>query len=75
MLYLTLALPEQIKGLLLALVAGQVLVLRVPVRPAETLGRLPVALADEHLAFVVVVCGRTIRERSEIPPQKILTTQ
>lgn len=42
------------KGDLFAVLAGQVLVLRDPGRPAETLGRLPVALADEHLAFVVI---------------------
>ena len=35
-------------------VVGQVLMLRVPRRYAKTLGGLPVALADEHLTFVVV---------------------
>lgn len=43
------------RGELFAVFAGQVLVLRDPGRPAKTLGRLPVALADEHLAFVVIV--------------------
>ena len=40
---------------LLTTVAGQVLVLRDPRRPGETLGGLPVTLADEHLPIVVIL--------------------
>lgn len=47
-------------GFSLTVLAGQVLVLGVPMRPAETFGGLAVALADEHLAFVVLAWrGRT----------------
>lgn len=40
-------------GFLLTVLAGQVLVFGVPMRPGETFRGLAVTLADEHLAFVV----------------------
>ena len=45
------------RGLRLTSVTGQVLVLGDPRRSGETLGRLPVTLADEHLTCVVVLWG------------------
>lgn len=65
-LYLMLHCLTTPTGGLLAVLAGQVLVLRVPWMPAKTLGRLPVTLTDEHLAFVVPAWRRKEQVTFEI---------
>lgn len=45
-------------GLSLTVLTGQVLMFRVPMRPAETFCGLAVTLADEHLAFIVLAWKR-----------------
>ena len=42
------------QGFSLTVLAGQVLVFGVPIRPAETFCGLAVTLADEHLTFIVL---------------------